>query len=115
VQLFVSLGQLAANLILKGTGELDSALAYKIPLALQLFFPVCILIRLPFCPESPWFLVQKAKLTEALAVFERLGYPSQVTTLAEVSKQLHTKRPKMPQYPTSTASVAQIFAALKSP
>lgn len=88
VQLFVGIGQLIANLVLKGTGTLDSALAYKIPFALQFIFPVCLLIGLPLCPESPWFLLKHQNSRDAADVLTLIGYHSPVTVLAEMSKTL---------------------------
>ncbi|PQE07636.1 maltose permease protein [Rutstroemia sp. NJR-2017a BBW] len=85
VQLLISIGQLAANLVIKGTGTLDSALAYKIPFALQFVFPVILLLGLPFCPESPWFLLRRSDTDGTLATLARLGYLCPVTVLAEMS------------------------------
>jgi SP family general alpha glucoside:H+ symporter-like MFS transporter len=85
VQLLISVGQLAANLVIKGTGTLDSALAYKIPFALQFVFPVILLIGLPFCPESPWFLLRRSDTDGTIATLTRLGYICPVTVLAEMS------------------------------
>lgn len=94
VQLFIGIGQLAANLILKGTGTLSSTLAYKIPFALQFIFPVLLLIGLPFCPESPWFLVRKRRTNYATEVLQKLGYTSPLTTLSEISKTITTEEQK---------------------
>lgn len=94
VQLFIGIGQLAANLILKGTGTLSSSAAYKIPFALQFFFPLCITIGLPFCPESPWYLARMNKTNDALTTLARLGYPSPVFTLAEISKTIAIEQEK---------------------
>ncbi|KAH8679073.1 general substrate transporter [Tricladium varicosporioides] len=94
VQLFVGIGQLAANLILKGTGTLESNLAYKIPFALQFIFPVCLLIGLPFCPESPWFLARSQQSTQAIMTLERLGFPSPITTLAEIESTINNEAQK---------------------
>jgi SP family general alpha glucoside:H+ symporter-like MFS transporter len=94
VQLFIGIGQLAANLILKGTGTLNSKLAYKIPFALQFFFPLCLLIGLPFCPESPWFLVRKRRTNYATNTLQRLGYHSPIEALAEIAKTITTEEQK---------------------
>ncbi|KAM3072356.1 hypothetical protein ACMFMG_009165 [Clarireedia jacksonii] len=88
VQLLISIGQLAANLIIKGTGTLNSALAYRIPFTLQFVFPVILLIGLPFCPESPWFLLRQSDTPGTLATLTRLGYLSPPTVLAEMSSTI---------------------------
>ncbi|TVY81109.1 General alpha-glucoside permease [Lachnellula suecica] len=86
VQLSISIGQLAANLILKGTGTLSNATAYRLPFALQFFFPAILLIGLPFCPESPWHLARTHQDALALTTLARLGYSSPANELAEMSK-----------------------------
>ncbi|RDW69373.1 hypothetical protein BP6252_08393 [Coleophoma cylindrospora] len=91
VQLFVGFGQFLANLVLKGTGTLDSTLAYKIPFALQFFFPIIIIIGLPFCPETPWYLLRKGLPNNAIMSLARLGFPSPATTLAEMQKTIENE------------------------
>lgn len=88
VQLFIGIGQLAANLILKGTGTLNSRLAYTIPFSLQFFFPVCLLVGLPFCPESPWYLARKNLPNSAIAILRRLGYTSPNSAYAEINRTI---------------------------
>ncbi|TVY13181.1 General alpha-glucoside permease, partial [Lachnellula arida] len=88
VQLFVGFGQLVANLILKGTGTLSSSLAYKIPFMLQFIFPIILLLGLPFCPESPWYLARTHNTPLALSTLSRLGYPSPTTTLSDISNTI---------------------------
>jgi SP family general alpha glucoside:H+ symporter-like MFS transporter len=94
VQLFIGIDQLAANLILKGTGTLNSALAYKIPFILQFIFHVFLLIGLPFCPDSPWFLAPVQKTDKAIETFFQLRYPSPDTALAEILKMTALKLKK---------------------
>jgi len=94
VQLFLGIGQLAANLILKGTGTLSSSVAYKIPFALQFIFPSILLLGLPFTPESPWYLARSGNPTKALATLFRLGYPSPSNTLSEISKTITAEEAK---------------------
>ena len=88
IQLFISIGQLIANLVLKGTGTLESRAAYKIPFALQFVFPVCLLVGLPFSPESPWFLVRTQKVEQAIETLSRLGYQYPLESLKEISKTI---------------------------
>ncbi|KAK0124914.1 hypothetical protein ONS96_008791 [Cadophora gregata f. sp. sojae] len=88
VQLFIGFGQLVANLILKGTGTLDSAWAYKIPFALQFVFPVILLVGLPMCPESPWYLLRSRNPNTATSTLAQLGYDNPLKTLAEMQKTI---------------------------
>ena len=57
VNLFIALGQLLANGLINGFGGRNDHFAYKAPFALQWLFPTILLAGLPFCPESPWYLV----------------------------------------------------------
>ncbi|ESZ95886.1 hypothetical protein SBOR_3699 [Sclerotinia borealis F-4128] len=85
VQLLIAIGQLTGNLVLKGTGTLSSSEAYKIPFSLQFIFPVIILFGLPFAPESPWYLLRHSDTDSTISTLARLGYPSPVTTVEEMS------------------------------
>ncbi|KAL5325773.1 hypothetical protein ACEPPN_006906 [Leptodophora sp. 'Broadleaf-Isolate-01'] len=88
VQLFIGIGQLMANLVLKGTGTLDTSWAYKIPFALQFVFPVILLLFLPMCPESPWYLLRTRNPNTATSTLARLGYDDPTKTLAEMQKTI---------------------------
>ncbi|KAH7370449.1 general substrate transporter [Rhexocercosporidium sp. MPI-PUGE-AT-0058] len=88
VQLFIGIGQLMANLILKGTGTLDTAWAYRIPFTLQLVFPVILLVLLPMCPESPWYLLRTRNPNTASSTLARLGYDNPAKTLAEMQSTI---------------------------
>lgn len=55
INLFIVSGQLLANGVAAGTQSLDSHWAYKIPFAVQWFWPVVILAGLPLAPESEHF------------------------------------------------------------
>jgi len=52
INLSIVVGQFLANVVCAGTQKLDSHWAYRLPFALQWFWPVIILIGLPFAPES---------------------------------------------------------------
>jgi SP family general alpha glucoside:H+ symporter-like MFS transporter len=79
---------------MKGTGTIDSALTYKTPFSLQFFFPVLIMIGLPFSPESPCFLAKSQKSTQAASTIARLGFPCPTKTLAEISKTITLEKEK---------------------
>ena len=52
-------GQLIASGVLAGTQARTDRWSYDIPFACQWIFPCAIFAFLPFCPESPWWLVRK--------------------------------------------------------
>lgn len=65
VNLGFVVGQLLATGILNATQARDDKWSYKIPFAIQWVWPLIILSLLPFCPESPWWLVKKRKFSAA--------------------------------------------------
>jgi len=69
---WIVVGQFLSSVIIKGTGQLDSTYAYKVPLAIQWVFPLLILIGLPFVPESPWYFVRKNQMEKAKNSLRRL-------------------------------------------
>ena len=73
VNLCFVMGQLIANGILAGTSKLNTHWAYSGPFAAQWFWPVVILIGLPFAPESPWWLVRKGREDDAEKALARLA------------------------------------------
>jgi SP family general alpha glucoside:H+ symporter-like MFS transporter len=80
--------QLTANLVLKGTGTPSSTLAYKIPFSLQFFFPLVLLLFLPFAPESPWYLARTSQNSLALSTLSRLGYPFSSSTFSSITNTI---------------------------
>lgn len=75
VNLCFVMGQLIANGIIAGTSKLDTHWAYSAPFAAQWFWPLVILIGLPFAPESPWWLVRKGRMEDAENALRRLASP----------------------------------------
>ncbi|KAI0951244.1 hypothetical protein AcW1_008337 [Taiwanofungus camphoratus] len=76
VNLWIELGGLITNCVIKATGNLSSAYAYRLPFALQWIFPAFLLVGLPFAPESPWWLVRKGHMDDARKVVARLAGPA---------------------------------------
>jgi MFS transporter, SP family, general alpha glucoside:H+ symporter len=72
VNLCFVMGQLIANGVTAGTQKLDSHWAYSGPFAAQWFWPLVILVGLPFAPESPWWLVRKNRIEDAENALRRL-------------------------------------------
>lgn len=79
--------------MLAGCQSRDDRWAYRIPFATQIIFPIIILCLLPFCPESPWWLVRRGEVQKAERSLKRLTSSSvdtgtllahiQLTTLLE--------------------------------
>lgn len=65
VNLGIAVGQLLSNAAVAGFGNRTDHWAYRGPFAIQLFFVAFLLVLLPFAPESPWWLVKKAKTEQA--------------------------------------------------
>ncbi|KAK4984081.1 hypothetical protein LTR66_005852 [Elasticomyces elasticus] len=76
VNLSFVIGQLVASGVLAGCQAREDRWSYDIPFACQWIFPIAILVFLPFCPESPWWLVRQRKSEEALRALKRLTHPS---------------------------------------
>lgn len=71
VNLFVVVGQLLGNCLIKAFGGRSDTFAYRIPFAFQWIFPAILLAGVWFCPESPYWYVQRGKHTEAKKSLER--------------------------------------------
>ncbi|OAA32947.1 general alpha-glucoside permease [Moelleriella libera RCEF 2490] len=69
------IGQLISAGVLKGLSERKDEWGYKIPFALQWFWPVFLAPLIYMSPESPWYLVRMGKLEEAEASLRRLQSP----------------------------------------
>ena len=100
INLSFVIGQLVASGVLAGTQKRTDRWSYDIPFLCQFIFPIIILALLPFCPESPWYLVRKNKIAEAEKSLTRLMHPSldakaalahiQVTTALEMEEREST-------------------------
>jgi len=66
------IGQLIASSVLRGLLGRTDQWAYRIPFALQWFWPVPIMIGCFFAPESPWWLVRKNRVKDAEHSLRRL-------------------------------------------
>ena len=76
VNLSFVIGQLIASGVLAGTQSRLDRWSYDIPFACQWIFPLTILIALPFCPESPWWLVRRGEMDKAERALIRLTHSS---------------------------------------
>ncbi|KAK0367033.1 hypothetical protein LTR59_011566 [Friedmanniomyces endolithicus] len=66
------LGQLLATCILRGTLGMKAPWAYRVPFAVQWFWPIPLLIAVILAPESPWWLVRQDRIEEARLSVVRL-------------------------------------------
>ncbi|KAM0544224.1 hypothetical protein ACHAPJ_011913 [Fusarium lateritium] len=78
LQMFWAVGAIIVGGVAFHFNDLDTAQAYKIPIALQWMFPTPLAILMFLAPESPWWLVRKGRLEEAAKAVRRLGRASQV-------------------------------------
>ncbi len=91
VNLSFVIGQLVASGVLAGTQSRDDRWGYDIPFACQWIFPILILIALPFCPESPWWLVRQGQDAKAETALKRLTDSSIDTSGLLANIQLTTR------------------------
>ncbi|CAG8305351.1 unnamed protein product [Penicillium salamii] len=71
VNLFVVIGQLLGNCLIRAFGGRSDTFAYRIPFAFQWLFPAILIVGVWFCPESPYWYVQRGKHAEAKKSLER--------------------------------------------
>ncbi|KAJ5468859.1 Major facilitator superfamily domaingeneral substrate transporter [Penicillium sp. IBT 31633x] len=82
-------GSFIAIGVLRGTEDRSDKWAYKIPFITEYFFPVMFLLGAYFAPETPWFLVKKARYEEAAQSLKRTGYTENVDdTLAHMKETI---------------------------
>lgn len=66
------IGQLIAAGVLAGLVNIQTEWGYKIPFAIQWFWPTVLFPILLFAPESPWYLVRSGRIQEARHSLVRL-------------------------------------------
>ena len=91
VNLSFVIGQLVASGVLAGTESRGDRWSYDIPFACQWIFSIVIILLLPFCPESPWWLVRQGQVAKAHRALKRLTHPSVDTESLVANIQLTTK------------------------
>ena len=83
VNLCWAFGQLISAGVLEGFASNTTQWAYRTPFALQWIYPLPLFILIWFCPESPWWLVRKGKVEEAVRSIRRLKSSSTAASAEE--------------------------------
>ncbi|KAF8855164.1 maltose permease MAL31 [Acephala macrosclerotiorum] len=85
------IGQLIAAGVLDGCLSITTEWSYRIPFAIQWFWPAFLFPILLFAPESPWHLVRKGRLEEAEHSLKRLVRASSgIDTKKTLAAIIHT-------------------------
>ncbi|KAF2653311.1 general substrate transporter [Lophiostoma macrostomum CBS 122681] len=71
-QLTISLAQIIAAVINRGTESLETTASYRVPTAVQLIFPLLVVSLLYWVPESPRWLMRRSKQTRCKAALNLL-------------------------------------------
>jgi sugar porter (SP) family MFS transporter len=72
-QFWIILGSLLAACVLQGTTSIDGPWSWKAAIVTQVGpAALCLLIFIPFVPESPYYLVQKGQLDRARKAVQKL-------------------------------------------
>ncbi|KAH8801352.1 general substrate transporter [Xylogone sp. PMI_703] len=79
------IGQLVAGGVLQGLVSNKTQWAYRIPFAIQWFWPIPLFILAWLAPDSPWWLVRQGRLADAEHSLKRL---SSSMTPAEIRMKL---------------------------
>ncbi|ETS75825.1 hypothetical protein PFICI_12769 [Pestalotiopsis fici W106-1] len=66
------IGQILASVILRALVNRTDDWGYRIPFALQWFWPIPICLAVIFAPESPWWLVRRGRIDDARRSVARL-------------------------------------------
>lgn len=67
------IGQLISSGVLAGMVTVKSEWSYRVPFAVQWFWPAILFPIILFAPESPWYLVRKNRIQEARHSVTRLN------------------------------------------
>lgn len=70
--LFTTSGNLLATGVVRGTLNIPNDYAWRIPYAIQWFWPIPLLAVAILAPESPYWLVRKGRISDAQRAVGRL-------------------------------------------
>jgi MFS transporter, SP family, general alpha glucoside:H+ symporter len=68
-------GSFIASGVVRGALNISGDWGWKMPYALQWFWPVLLLSTVIFAPESPWWLVRQGRVDDAKQVLRRTANP----------------------------------------
>lgn len=107
------IGQLLASGVLAGLVDVPTEWSYKVPFAIQWFWPAVLFPVLLFAPESPWYLVRKGRLQEARKSLIRLNRSADPEEIeATLSLIIHTDNQEKEQLNVKT-SYLQCFRGVE--
>ncbi|EUC37023.1 hypothetical protein COCCADRAFT_23286 [Bipolaris zeicola 26-R-13] len=102
LQMFWAIGSIIVTGVTYHYNTMDSAKAYRIPIALQWMFPTPLAILIYLAPESPWWLTRKGRYEEAEKAVGRLGRKTMLNLKESVAMMRRTieleKSVKDPSY-----------------
>ena len=84
------IGQLIGAGVLEGLVNVPNEWSYRVPFAIQWFWPVLLFPILSFAPESPWYLVRKGRHQEAENSLRRLNPKSPEAVGPTLALIIHT-------------------------
>jgi MFS transporter, SP family, general alpha glucoside:H+ symporter len=91
VNLCWCIGQFISAGVLKGLVNRPDDWSWRIPLAVQWFWPPLLFVAVLLAPESPWYLVRRGKLESAKKSLMRLSEPEHnVDYDATIALMVHT-------------------------
>ncbi|KAH8809428.1 general substrate transporter [Xylogone sp. PMI_703] len=74
------IGQILSTCVIRGVLNMEAPWSYRIPFAVQWFWPLPIFVAVIFAPESPWWLVRHNRLEEAKVSLKRLASRDEAST-----------------------------------
>lgn len=98
------IGQLLASGVLAGLVDVPNEWSYRVPFAIQWFWPAVLFPILLFAPESPWYLVRKGRLQEARKALVRLNQSAEPEEIdATLALIIHTDNQEKEQFKVKTS------------
>ncbi|KAK8200966.1 hypothetical protein M8818_006286 [Zalaria obscura] len=76
VNLSYVIGQFISSGVLKGTNTIPTQWSYRIPFAIEWIWPVIIFCGCFWCPDPPYWLLRKGRVSEAEKSLRRLATPA---------------------------------------
>ncbi|WOO85088.1 Maltose permease MAL31 [Vanrija pseudolonga] len=102
------IGQLLGIAMLRGLLHRKDDWGWRIPFALQWFWPPILIVVAIFAPESPWWLVRKGRVEEARASLHRL-YSGDATDEVNNALAMIEHTIAMEENTTKGASYLELF------